>query len=322
MSEQTYNKVFQLIQESLVPKSQLDEYQTKILHLESMVEKANTEVDKLKSEFSEQKLSLEITQAEKESLQAEKKAIEVKFNEVSLKLKQKTHQYDSLLKSQDGQDRTEKLPAQSIVTPNVKQEPIGNVPVSLPSKPNAAEPQTKPKTPNNRPKSNRMDSKNCIIFTTWAKRHNASEDDSPRAKRAKVEKTNNQSRDTSKSTSSKKLPLYRFNCIECLHDWGNDIECNFKGDPDQNLAPDPKLKIPIFKSTVDYDQHLWDTHRCELLPEHRLSHKFRCDTKFGCGFHFETKAILDKHIEFEHADLEGYLTRRQYFDLHLKYKDV
>ena len=279
-----------------------------------MLEKANTEVDKLKSESSEQKLSLEITQAEKESLQAEKKAIEVKFNEVSLKLKQKTHQYDLLLKSQDGHDRTAKLPVQSIVTPNVKQEPIGNVPISLPS--NAA----KPKTPTSRPKSNRMDSKNCVIFTTWAKRHNASADDSPRVKRAKIETSNDQSRDKSKSTSSKKLPLYRFNCVDCLHDWGKDIESNFKGDPDENRAPDPRLKIPIFKSIMDYNQHLLDTHGCEL--NHNLYYKFRCDTKFGCGYHFETKAILDQHVEFEHADLKDYLTKRQYFDLHLKYKAV
>ena len=100
MSEQTYKKVFQLIQESLVPKTQLEENQKKILHLESMLEKKNAEIEKLKPESSEQKLSLEITQAEKESLQAEKKAIEVKFNEVSLKLQQKTLQYNSLLKSQ------------------------------------------------------------------------------------------------------------------------------------------------------------------------------------------------------------------------------
>ena len=100
MSEQTYKKVFQLIQESLVPKTQLEENQNKILHLESMLKKKNAEIEKLKSESSEQKLSLKITQAEKESLQAEKKAIEVKFNEVSLKLQQKTLQYNSLLKSQ------------------------------------------------------------------------------------------------------------------------------------------------------------------------------------------------------------------------------
>ena len=110
MSEQTYKKVFQLIQESLVPKTQLEENQKKILHLESMLEKKNAEIEKLKPESSEQKLSLEITQAEKESLQAEKKAIEVKFNEVSLKLQQETHQYNSLLRSQGSYEQALMLP--------------------------------------------------------------------------------------------------------------------------------------------------------------------------------------------------------------------
>ena len=36
MSEQTYKKVFEVIQESLVPKTQLEESQNKILQLETI----------------------------------------------------------------------------------------------------------------------------------------------------------------------------------------------------------------------------------------------------------------------------------------------
>ena len=131
MTEQTYTKVFELIQGTLVPKAQLEEANIKIKHLESMLDKA-------KSESNEQKLSMEIIQAEKdslqaekESLQAEKKAIEVKFNEVSLKLKQKTDQYDSLLKSKAAmQTETKKIKEES------REIGIVNVPASTSSGPN------------------------------------------------------------------------------------------------------------------------------------------------------------------------------------------
>ena len=60
MSEQTYKKVFEVIQESLVPKTQLEESQNKILQLETMLEKATTELEKVKSEYTGQKLTIEI----------------------------------------------------------------------------------------------------------------------------------------------------------------------------------------------------------------------------------------------------------------------
>ena len=43
MTEKTYTKVFELIQESLIPKIQLEEALNKIKHLESTLEKATTE---------------------------------------------------------------------------------------------------------------------------------------------------------------------------------------------------------------------------------------------------------------------------------------
>ena len=145
MSEQAYNSVFEHIQGTLVPKTKLEEAQNKILHLESMLEKVTTDLEKEKSESCERKRTTEIIQAEKdslqaekeslqaekESLQAEKKAIEVKFNEVSLKLKQKTDQYDSLLKSKAAmQTETKKIKEES------REIGIVNVPASTSSGPN------------------------------------------------------------------------------------------------------------------------------------------------------------------------------------------
>ena len=49
------------------------------------------------SKYEDEKLKNDIIQAEKECLEAEKKTFELKFNEISLKLKLKTNQYDSLL---------------------------------------------------------------------------------------------------------------------------------------------------------------------------------------------------------------------------------
>ena len=334
MSEQTFNKVFQLIQECLVPKTQLEEYQNKILHLESMLQKANIEVEKLKSESIEQKLSLEITQAEKESLQAEKKAIEVKFNEVSLKLKQKTHQYDLLLKSQTGreQTKTEKLPAISTGTPNVKQEPIGivNLPVSLPSKSNAAKSKSKPKNPSSELKSTPKKSE----IKTGTKRQNTTADDSSKikAKRTKAEKPNlKEPRFERKPTQCKPSQVGRprvytfkdwnpviFTCEECLGAWGKDVECYFRGNPDSNFVPEPKIQN--FQSFQAYLHHLSNTHG---LKKDDLTDVY-CDpnNQFGCKIcdcRFESEIFLDMHIEIEHAHPN--LTKRQFFDLYLKYKD-
>ena len=316
MSEQTFNKVFQLIQECLVPKTQLEEYQNKILHLESMLQKANIEVEKLKSESSEQKLSLEITQAEKESLQAVMKAAQVKFKEVCLKLKQKTQQYNSLLRTQNCLEKTntEKLPALSGI-PNVKQEPIGlvNLPLSLPSKPNALKLSTKPK---NTQKSGETIPKETAI-KTGTKRQNTTADDSSKieTKRTKVEKSNTLSRCATQSVKNKES----FTCEECLVAWGKDIEDNYQGDPANNLVPDPKQKIQAFTSFQAYADHMSDTHGCEILA---ITDYYRDrSNRFGCKIctcRFETKMHLDNHVEFEHANSN--LTKRQFFDLYLKYK--
>ena len=61
--------------------------------------------------IEKQKLKIDILEAEKLTLQAEKKTVEVRFEEVNLKLKLKTAEYDSLLAKQDKDE--EKSTAQS-----------------------------------------------------------------------------------------------------------------------------------------------------------------------------------------------------------------
>ena len=133
MIDQKYNEVFEFIKSSLVPKCQLDESKNEIMALKTALENATNDLRKTKSEFEEQKLAIDIIQAEKESLEVEKKTIQIKFNEISLKLKQKTQQYDSLLKSP--KTDTESPVVGKSSTQIIKEEPkeikIVNFPSSL-----------------------------------------------------------------------------------------------------------------------------------------------------------------------------------------------
>ena len=143
--------------------------------LEEMLEKAMAELEKVKSEYDEQKLTIDIIKAEKETLEAEKKTIraqvdillgeresllarqksseaeresfsamkivyDAKLNELSLKLKQKTHQYDSLLKSMEADPKKIIFDKASTGTQTIKYEAreigIVNVLASTSSKEN------------------------------------------------------------------------------------------------------------------------------------------------------------------------------------------
>ena len=301
MTEQTYSKVFELIEETLVPKAQLEEAEIKIKHLEAMVEKTTTELEKVKSESIEQKLSMEIIQAEKDSLQAEKeslqvekKVLEVRFKEVSLKLKQKTNQCDSLRKSQADHEQNN-IVATGSQTIKQEHEGIGivNVPASTSSKEN--EPTTQKATPG-------------------IKRKNASKENSPKpkTKRKKVVKSTTASRITRQSSQSKPT----FTCRRCFHLWGNDIESSrFKCDPDKNGVPDPKQKIPTFKSFEDYKSHLINDHDWydDLVMDwfHNPNSNFVCET---CNSRFEKQWILDEHQQLEHMDLN--LSNQQFYELY------
>ena len=283
MSEQTYKKVFELIQESLVPTALLKEAQNRILQLESILEK-------VKSESNDQKLSIEILQAEKDSLQAEKemlhaekKAIEVKFNEVNLKLRQKSLKYDSLLKSNAYHERKNiaKPAAVSTETRTVKEEPIPDLlPVGLV----------------NVPDTSLNSSQNEFTAKTGVKRKTTTKDDCSRTaeKRKKVEDSG------LKSTRGKLI----FTSDECLQDWGEDIKRDSKGDFDYNLAPDPKQQIQAFSSFNAYRQHLRCIHD---VPDRYItdyycypSGSFSCKI---CDCNFQSQEYLDEHSECEHANL-------------------
>ena len=227
-------------------------------------------------------------------MQAEKKAIEVKFNEVSLKLKQKTHQYETLLKSQDGQEQNniEKSLIVSTGTQTIKDEPreigIVNVPASSSSRPNATK--------------------------TGTKRKNVTKDDSEKNKTKKVQKSNPSTPTTRKSTQSKDI----FTCDECLCQWGNHIKSDFQGDPDRNGAPDPKQNIQTFPSFEAYRDHLCNAHK--ILNTDRYyccpDKDFVCKI---CNCSFNNPQMLAIHEEFEHIKICPDMTNRQFFDLYLKY---
>ena len=240
MSNQLKNKVIELIQSGLVPKTELDDALNKIAHLESMLEKATSAHEKEKSDYEEQKLTIDIIKAEKETLQAEKetllakvgnllaerkslearyrteretftslkKADDAKLNEITLKLKQKTHQFDSLLKSKEADAKktaNNDCEQMSIGTQTIKEEPqeigVVNVPASK----------------------------------AGVKRQNDCRKARTKAKRKKVEKSN-----SSKTTTNRTQREVTFTCDECLKLWGDDIIRDFQGDPNKWNAPDPR----------------------------------------------------------------------------------
>ena len=136
MSESNYNEVFEAIKSNLVPKIQYEKSQLEVVNLKEIVRKLN-------ANKSDQMNRIMILMAEKESLKAERKTFEVKVKEVSLKLKQKTYQYLSLLNqsqknalnaSQNKVCVTEKI---STGSQTIKEEPpeigVVNVPASCSS---------------------------------------------------------------------------------------------------------------------------------------------------------------------------------------------
>ena len=297
MSEQKYTEVFDFIKLNLIPKIQFDESQNEILALKSALENATNDTEKLKLEFQEQKMTIDIIKAERESLEAEKKAFEVKFNEVSLKLKQKTYQYDLLFKSKPN-DRGE-IEKQSAGTQTVKEEPteIGIVNVA------SSSPAVK----------------------TGVKRANSSQNElqSTTVKRKKTSKSDSNSRITRKSK-----PI--FSCEECLDDWGYNIKWDHGGNPDDSSAPDPKREILTFSNIKDYENHLFNKHGSQLINpicnEKRCHERRDCeyDKPHGdircriCSISFRNHGDYEEHLQCAHADLNK-LSKKQIFKIFLKY---
>ena len=222
--------------------------------------------------------------------------MEVKFNEVSLKLKQKTYQYDFLMKSQ----RTGRgdIETNSACTQTVKEEPtqIGVVNVASSS----------------------------TAVTTGAKRVLQSKDEVQRTtvKRKKTSKSDANSRTTRQSTP-------KFTCAYCLVNWGFTIMDGHNENPDESGAPDPKQAISTFSNFENYKDHLSTAHRYrvdEFCKEkscfsgkdyHFRPHgDIRC---IICSLSFKVPGDHEEHMEIEHADLNA-MSRKQIYELFSKYK--
>ena len=107
LTSSSFEKVFnelKVVQENAVSRKKYEQSQNEVKKLESMLVEANRRIQhgiedlkKLKLKHEMQTIEIDVIKAEKHSLEAEKKTLEVHCNEVSLKLKRKTHQYDILV---------------------------------------------------------------------------------------------------------------------------------------------------------------------------------------------------------------------------------
>ena len=320
MIEQKYTEVFEFIKLNLVPKNQFDESQKEIFRLKSALDNATEKLNEMQLECEEQKDTIDIIQAEKDSLQAEKenleatkKTFEVKFNEVSLKLKQKTKQYDFLLKSQTKNQKD----AESITAgiQKIKEEPneirIVNVPSSTPARQNGSTTKTGTK---------RVHSSKDEVQRTKAKR-----------KKSMLSKTDNPS--SSRTTGTTK-PTHKFSCESCLDNWGLEIKYHYLGNPEKRDAPDPKQNIQTFSSFEDYKNHHIVAHSlsleyvckeesCHLYSDHNDQGLWphgdiNCEI---CNLSFKLQKHHDEHMKFEHADI-NMLSNKETYDLFLKYQGV
>ena len=302
MSENYYNEIFETIKSNLVPKSVYEESRLEIGHLKSELENAKEELKKMKSKYEEEKLKNDIIQAEKECLEAEKKTFELKFNELSLKLKLKSNQYDSLLSSGKTDCKSNDTEKISIGTQTVKQEPqdigIVNIPTST------SEIGTK------------------RTSTVLA------DDQRKKAKRKKTTRSDGTTRNTRKSSRNE----HKFTCEHCIDKWRVAIKCEFGGDPDKEIVPDPRQIISTFSSFEALKNHYTFLHGLSANSCHeKKCLYFNGHNRYGkgaphgknickiCDLSFEFQTHLDQHMAYGHANLD--VTKQQFYDLLLKYRD-
>ena len=303
MSENYYNEIFETIKSNLVPKSVYEESRLEIGHLKSELENAKEELKKMKSKYEEEKLKNDIIQAEKECLEAEKKTFELKFNELSLKLKLKSNQYDSLLSSGKTDCKSNDTEKISMGTQTVKEEPqdigIVNTPTS----------------------TSEIGTKRTSTVSA--------DDQRKKAKRKKTTRSDSTTRNTRKSTRNER----KFTCEYCIDKWRVAIEFDFGGDPDKENVPDPRQIISTFSSFEALKDH------CTFL--HGLSRNHLCAEKSClywnghlrngkgalhgknickiCDKSFELQRHLDQHMAYGHADLD--MTKKQFYESLLKDED-
>ena len=294
------------------------EVEMKTLQAEnSELQNVKNELEKLKSEIA---LKIDVLEAGMKTLDAEKRTIESKFDEVSVKLKLKTHEYDSLLNSKQDrrqvklvfkQNETEKT---SIGIQTIKEEPIEigvvNVPASFSSQPK--EPPVKSGT--KRTSSNVGDRK--IV----------------QAMRMKTEKSNSTPRITRQSITKKDL----INCSDCFGRWGSEIEYGYDGDPDKTGAPNPSEVIKTFSSLKAYENHVQEDDCYDVCPVfYWAQYSFSpnsVDSRYQnadfickiCDSRFVYRQNYERHIDIEHCNSGSRydITKKQMFDLYLKHKTI
>ena len=235
MSELNFENVFKelkIIEANSVSREKYDQLQNEVKRLESMLTEANNryqqeakEVKKFKMVNELQKMEIDVMKAEKQSHEAEKKTLEVRFDEVNLKLKLKTHQYDMLAGQQSNaqpkstdpisQQPKKKTTGSQTMASDIKDEPsigVVNQPSSLPSK-SSKRPTSEPVT-------------------------------GIKSKRRK--------------TREKEENIY--SCDECLVEWGRHVHYDFPHDINHPNAPNPYDRIPRFSTAEDLKNHYQHAH--------------------------------------------------------------
>ena len=227
MSASCYNEIFENIKSNFVPKVDLEKSESESSLLMLDLEIAKDELKKMKSKYEEEKLKNDIIQAEKECLEAEKKTFELKFNEISLKLKLKTNQYDSLLSS----GKIDCTPTESAENHTMKAEPneigIVNVPASS---------------------SSDIGTKRISTVSTDNQRK--------KTKRKKTTRSDSNTRNTRMSTRNDR----KFTCEYCIVKWGVTIDKHFGGDPSKENVPDLRQIISAFSSFEALKNHYINDH--------------------------------------------------------------
>ena len=299
MSEQKYTEVFEFIKSSLVPKNEFDDSKNEISVLKSALENATKDLEKMKLKNEEQKLTIDIIKAENQSLESEKKHFEFKFNEVTLKLKQKTIQYDSLLKSQhddceslkshnesDDESRNDSRkpnPLEKLLLEAVLADFVNNIPSS-------SEAESVSESDEEHSQSPKKDVKST-------------------AKRIKSTIFESIARITRKSTK-------KFSCADCIDKWGELIESDYRGNPDRIGAPDPRKQIQTFSSFEDYRRHLSTAHNGHYQTNGYWPRgDIQCKI---CHLGFKVQSHLDEHMQCEHADLNR-LSNKEIYGLFCNY---
>ena len=239
------------------------------------------ELHKIKAEYEREKLKNDI-------IIAEKNVVTCKFNELKLKLKLKTQEYDELSNSNKPDDNmTEQV---SIGIQTIEKEPTTTdvetvksaaaTPSSAATISSASATSSTPST-----SSAAMVSEEVSIEKKRVKRKQQDLVLPRRSKRNANLKISDTTMDTKASTvesteptvatvpeAPMKLSKTIYNCYECIHKWAKKVKENYSyrftsGDytryrtiADKSKAPDPKLKIKRFTNIEDYVNHLDTIH--------------------------------------------------------------